>query len=391
MARPAQRAPASAPEPARSPSFARVTIANFFFFLNFASFFLLPLHVRALGGSERTIGLVMGTSGLSGLLGVVVVALLLDRLGRRVFLLVGLAGMGLTSAAFVAVHEVSWLLFALRAVQGLAFAAGFNAASTLAVDYAPPGRRAAALGLFGISTLTTHAIAPALGEQIVAAGGFQTLFLVAGAFSFVGLLIAWPLHTPRLAGKPGARRLRPTRALAAAIGTVGCCGVAFGSVLTYVPTFVHDADLGPVGTFFLAYTIAAVSTRLFAGRLGDSFPRRRVIMPALALLSAAIVGLASIGSTRGLAVTAVLFGVAQGFVYPTLNAFTIDLTEATQVGRAQAFYNGAFNLGTTLGSIALGPIVEAFGYRTMFLCAACLPAAALAIFGFGTRRARGAH
>jgi Na+/melibiose symporter-like transporter len=43
--------------------FARVTVANFFFFLNFASFFLLPLYVKVLGGGEPTVGLVMGTGG----------------------------------------------------------------------------------------------------------------------------------------------------------------------------------------------------------------------------------------------------------------------------------------------------------------------------------------
>src|SRR5438270_7201392 len=77
-----------------TPRFVRVTAANFFFFLNFASFFLLPLHVRALGGSERTIELVMGTSGVAGLAAVLVIAAVLDRVGCRRFLLAGIATMG---------------------------------------------------------------------------------------------------------------------------------------------------------------------------------------------------------------------------------------------------------------------------------------------------------
>src|SRR5213083_1190735 len=162
----------------RTACFARVTGANFCFFLTFASFFLLPLHVRALGGTERTIGLVMGTSGLAGLVSVLAVGALLDRFGRRIFLLAGRIGSG---------------IFVLRAVQGLAFAAGFNAASTLAAEFAPEGRRAAALGLFGVSTLATHALAPTLGEQLVRLGGFPALFVAASVFSAVGLAVAWPL------------------------------------------------------------------------------------------------------------------------------------------------------------------------------------------------------
>ena len=43
--------------------FARVTVVDFFFFLSFASFFLLPLYVKALGGAEATVGRVMGRAG----------------------------------------------------------------------------------------------------------------------------------------------------------------------------------------------------------------------------------------------------------------------------------------------------------------------------------------
>jgi len=368
--------------------FVRVTVANFFFFLTFASFFLLPLHVRALGGSERTIGLVMGTAGLAGLVSIFAIGALLDRLGRRVFLLGGLATMSVASAAFLVVDRIGPALFVLRGVQGLAFAAAFNAASTLAADFAPPERRASALGLFGVSTLTTHALAPALGEQLVRIGGFHLLFAVAATFSAVAFAIAWPLPAgmEHATSRPG--RLRRTPDLVSAIATVACCGVAFGAVITYVPTFTHDAALGPVATFFLSYTAAAVLTRVVAGGLGDSYGRRAVLLPTLGLLALSIAILAGVRSAPALAGAAVLFGTAQGFVYPTLNAFTIDQADATQLGRTQTLYNGAFNLGTTGGSILLGPVVQAFGHRVMFLCAAGAATLALGVFAVGARGTR---
>ena len=373
------------PLPARSTSFARVTAANFCFFLTFASFFLLPLHVRALGGTERTIGLVMGTSGLAGLVSVVAVGALLDRFGRRIFLLGGIATMSVASGAFLVVDRIGPAIFVLRAVQGLAFAAGFNAASTLAAEFAPEGRRAAALGLFGVSTLATHALAPTLGEQLVRVGGFAALFVAATVFSAVGLAVAWPLPDDAPARVHAAVPLRATAELSTAIGTVACCGVAFGAVITYVPTFVLDAALGPVATFFLSYTAAAVLTRVAAGGLGDSLGRRTVVLPALALLAVSIALLAAVRSALALATAGLLFGTAQGFVYPTLNAFTIDLAEPGQLGRTQTLYNGGFNLGTTAGSMALGPVAHAFGHRAMFLVAAGMAAAALAVFALGAR------
>jgi MFS family permease len=367
-------------------SFARVTLANFFFFMNFASFFLLPLHVRALGGSERSIGLVMGTAGMAGLVVIPVLAILLDRLERRAFLLAGIATMGLAALGFLLVERIGPLLFVLRVVQGLAFAASFNAASTLAAEFAPPERRAAMFGIFGVSTLATHALAPALGEFLIHLGGFHLLFAAAAACTAIAFAIAAGL--PRAGAVAVAPAVTPVTgaALYWTLLTVGFCGLSFGAVITYVPTFVHDELRGPVSTFFLCYTGAAVLTRLVGGGLSDGLGRRTVIVPALVLLTISLLVLATVRSPAMLAGAALLFGTAQGFVFPTLNAFTIDLIDPGRIGRVQTMFNGSFNIGVTVGSIGFGAVVEALGYRPMFVCAAAMAGMALAVFVVATGR-----
>src|SRR3989442_8052882 len=107
------------PPSTRTACFARVTAANFCFFLTFASFFLLPLHVRALGGTERTIGVVMGTSGLAGLVSVLAVGGLLDRFGRRIFLLGGIATMSAAAGALLPLPPLRPARFPPPALPGL--------------------------------------------------------------------------------------------------------------------------------------------------------------------------------------------------------------------------------------------------------------------------------
>src|SRR5258708_11816602 len=106
--------------PARllSGPFARVKVANFFFFLNFASFFLLPLYVKSLGGSEATVGAVMGSSGMASLLVLPLIGLALDRFGRRRFFVFGTMGMTAAALGYLLVDRIGPLLFALRIVQG---------------------------------------------------------------------------------------------------------------------------------------------------------------------------------------------------------------------------------------------------------------------------------
>jgi MFS family permease len=368
-----------------SPRFLRLTAANFCFFCTFTSFFLLPLHIRALGGSDTVAGFVMGTNGVAGLVGILAVGALLDRFDRRVFLRGGLVAMALLSLAFLLVDHVGPFIFVLRALQGVAFAAGFNAASTLAVDFAPVARRGEALGLFGVSTLATHALAPTVGEQLIHLGGFHLLFVVAAGYSVVGVAIAWtlPAGVVPVHGPPAP--LRIGRELGMLLAAVACCGVAFGAVVTFTPTFVHDAGLGPVATFFLSYTAAAIAVRLVAGRLGDRLGYRRVAQPAILGLAASIAGLALVHSVPVLGLVGLVFGAMQGLVYPTLNAFAIAYATPTQIGRLQTFFNGTFNLGVTAGAMALGGVVDGWGHRAAFVCGAAIAVVAFLLVAGGTR------
>jgi MFS family permease len=384
---PASTATGGADPPLLSGPFLRVLLANFFFFLNFASFFLLPLHIKALGGNEAVVGAVMGSAGVAGLVVLPVVGFAIDRYGRRRFLVFGTIAMTVLALGFLFVDDLGPGLFALRVLQGVSFSAAFTAAATLAAELAPPARRAEALGLFGISTLSTHAIAPAIGEEIVRRGGFRALFVAAALLSVFGLGFIRAIPRGAVAGAPGVSRApwRMDRTQWILAATMVCCGLAFGAVVTFIPTFVATHALGRVGMFFSLYTAAAVATRLVGGGLSDAIGRRAVVVPALLLLAAAIALLPFVRGAPLLATAAVLFGLAQGFSYPTLNAFAIDLSAAEHLGRAQALFNGAFNLGVTSSAFGFGAVAARYGYRPMFALAATTPLLGCALFYAATR------
>jgi MFS family permease len=370
--------------------FARVTVANFFFFLNFASFFLLPLYVKALGGTEATVGFVMGSSSLASLLVLPVIGIALDRFGRRRFFVVGTLGMSAAACGYLFIDRIGPALFALRVVQGVSFAAAFTATTTLAAELAPRERRAQALGLFGVSTLLTHALAPAIGEEIIHRGGFHALFATAAACTMLPLLL--------IRGVP-ARRMPPrtqahvpwavSRLQWVVILTMTLAGMGFGAVVTFVPTFVRDAGLGRVGFFYGTYSVTAILTRVVGGGLSDSHGRRAVILPALLALAVSIFLVALAGNLPVLACVGALFGAAQGISYPTLHAYLVDLTPDVHMGRAQAFFNGSFNLGVMSSAFIFGPVADHIGQRAMFMCAALMPLVGGALFyQFGVARDR---
>jgi MFS family permease len=365
-----------------SRDFYLVTAANFVFFLNFASFFLLPLHLKDLGASERTIGYVMGTAGFAGLCVLPCLGPLLDRVGRRGFVTAGALAMALASYAYILVPGTGPLVYGLRVVQGVSFTAAFVTASTLAVELAPAGRRGEALGIFGISTLTTHAIAPALGEVVARRWGFPALFAVAGT---LGVLAAG--LTLRIEAGAGSRpvrtgaahRLPRSAALWLGAATMIACGMGFGAVLTFVPTFVHAIGLERVAPFFVSYTAAAVGVRIGLGGLSDRVGRRRVLLPSTALLAASVLALGFVRSMPALVAIGILFGAGQGMVYPTANALMVDLSHPGNLGRVQTLFSGSFSVGVAASAFVFGGVIERFGYRTMFAGAAACVGVGLAL------------
>ncbi len=369
-------------------AFGRVMAANFAFFLSFASFFLLPLFIKELGGSETTVGVLMGSGGFATLFSLPIIGWWIDRVSLPRLFAAGSFAMTAAALGYLFVGEAGRLLFVLRLIQGGAFAASFTAATTLAASLAPPHMRARALGWFGVSTLLTHALAPALGEELILRYGFAALFLAAAACSaFAGFWMMQLANLPvRRSVGSKMDRLPTGHYLLGAVMVF--FGMGFGCVTTYAASFIKTQQLGRVGVFFAAYTASAIAVRIFGGSLSDRLGRAIVVLPALVLLGISIFILAWVKNPFGLVTTGAAFGLAQGLAYPTLHAFLVDISPPSVLGKAQALFNGSFNLGVMSSAFLFGMVADAWGQRPMFALAASTPLAAAWLFAIGAHANR---
>ena len=158
-------------------NFALATASNFFFYCNFSSFFLLPLYIKSLGGDDAHIGYIMGSFGVTSLGAIPFVTFLVDKYGRRRFMLLGYGLMFLASLAYIFVGELSPYIYIIRLVQGVSFAFSFTAAGTFVADYVPSVSRAQGLGIFSAFTIAAYAVGPSLGEYIIELAGYHNFFL----------------------------------------------------------------------------------------------------------------------------------------------------------------------------------------------------------------------
>ena len=104
-------------------------------------FVLVPLFVRALGGTELTIGLVLGVGTAASVATRPLVGMLLDTAGRRPVLLAAGVANVLSWLPFLGLRSVGPWLYVWATLHSIVWGALFAAYFTYAADLTPPARR----------------------------------------------------------------------------------------------------------------------------------------------------------------------------------------------------------------------------------------------------------
>lgn len=384
------------------PDFARVTFVNFLFFMQFASGFVYPKWLLQQGFAERGIGLVMGSAGVATLVTTLLLARYIDRMSRLQTLRWGIAALIAATLVLRAASGSLVLLCVARSLQGAAFAASFMTAGSLATDYAPLNRTTEALGLFGIFTLVTHALSPLLAERFVQLWGWDGMFLVTSAYSVLAWGLSWQLEDldQMRDDRAHPRPARWTQAEMLLLLLTAMVGIAFGTMVTYLPVWSARLHVASVGVFFASYASTAIGVRIFFGHLGDRLEKYRIVGPAALAVGLCCIILAAGGerwlpgptTSAYLLTVGVLYGLGHGFFYPNANVQYLDIRPADRRGESMSHFMLAFNVGGVVAGMFLGSLIESVGYPiTYAICAVAVFAALVAYWQAFSLRGVGAR
>lgn len=373
--------------------FVRATVTNFFFFASLNGFILLPLHIRQLGGTEAEIGVVMAVYSAIGIVCQPLVGPWVDVVGRRPFMLAGIALVLLSTAVAAAVSSIP-ALGVVRALQGLGFSAFFVSNYSYVIDLVPPERRGWALGIYGISGMISTALTPLAGEAIVRFLGFRPLFGLCGLLAAVALALVWPLRErPRGESQPVRARELARAGLGDLLhrhmAVTVFFGLGTGTISVFVPTFAEDLGVRTLALFYTAYAIAAMAVRVVGGRLIDTRGRRAVIVPSMflqvvasgVLAALALPAAAGVRPLPPLVAAGLLAGAAHGFLYPGLAALVADQAPEARRGAVVGVFSAVFLVGNAGGASAFGYVAHGIGYASMWgvLTALLLAGAAISL------------
>lgn len=342
-----------------------------------AAFLLLPKFLaQELDADAKQIGGVMASFAFASVLAVPVVGVAVDRLGRRAFLLAGCALMLASSLGFLLVHQLGPALYALRALQGAAFACLYIAGSALVVDCAPPERLSQALAMFGATFHATNASVPWIVERASERFGWPPIFAGAAAASLLAALLALGLGE-RDPGRPAAPEppapgllsiLRRGAALRAA-GVMMMVGVLIAAMTTYIQPYALELGISRIADFFVAFSATVLGVRVALGPWMDRLDRHRVCTLSAALYVGVLLATPGVTSAR-LPLLGAVLGLAHGIFIPCFNAMNLQRAGERERGKVMAVVSGSFNLGLAAGTYLLGLLAAAAGYAASFRAAA---------------------
>jgi MFS family permease len=335
---------------------------------------VLPKHAEDLGLSGRAIGLANGLFWAPAVLIRPLLGAGLDGLGRRPFVLAGLA-LIVAAGVVYSVADGMLALIAARLLHGTGHAFTSAALATMAADAAPPQRTHEAMSYFWLAAFGGYAAGPALGDWLFTTGRADVAFLGLAAVTAAMIPVIAAVAEPRArAAAPIRGRLVHPAALRPGL-LLAFIALAAASAETFVPITMRERGLGSPAPFFAVFAVALLVSNVAAGKLADRGARRRVIVPASLCCALAMVLLVTGEGTAASLCAAALIGAGWGGIYPGVFALAIEGVPDDERGRAVCTLTAAGDLAFGVNLLIAGAIVDAAGVEAAFTTAAVLAAA----------------
>jgi MFS family permease len=360
-----------------SRNFLLTFLSFFFLWISFDFVILYPLFILQLGGNSVDVGTQMAIFIIASVLLRPLAGWLSDRIGRLKVLWFGAFLMVLSSFAFLFVkgsyQEAKWFMAFIFILRGSAFASFYTAFFTYVADMTVPENRMRVLGLFGLSGLIGHGLAPKIGEMVMHRFGFDGVFILGGVLALIGVAISAMLKESKdRARHPDGgwtifRNVTFSRRNVIFLPGAFVFGYVVSCFDTFVGPFYLHAKIGSVGWFFLVYGLAAALLRVTLGTHADHYTRWKLVSLFSGILAIGV-GVIFIEPIQYFSlVSAAICGGAHGILFPSLTAIAIDAHPAEVRGMVTSVFTAAIELGFAFGSYVQGVMIAVAGYPVMFL------------------------
>jgi MFS family permease len=323
----------------------------------------LAPHVRRdLGGSDQTVGLVIGTFSFVALVARFISGPLTDRKGRKIALFTGLISCAAAGGMYLLPLGIVGA-FLGRTLQGFGEACLYTGAAAWVIEIAGVRRSGEALGYLSSGIWGGISVGPVVGHWL---GTFDraAMLQTAAALAACVLLTRVPEdYEPPVHDQP--RRWIPKSLLAP--------GIAIGFVNVHYPVItgflvLHLARFGTAGPVaFSSYALLILLSRFFLGRLPDRIDPAITFYGGLGCMAVGL-GLIASGPSYMVAIGATaLLGFGFSFPWSSIASTVLRSIPSNERGSTVGALSAFVDLFVGLSSFTAGVVAHHFGYAAAFV------------------------
>ncbi len=352
----------------------------------------IPIYLSGFRTKEAEIGVLVGALSVSSLIIRPFVGRALLKVPEKKFMIAGASLYTISSIAYL-VATPFWPLLIVRILQGIGLAFFSTASFTLIANITPEAHRGQSISYYYLSINFAFALVPYFGMVLINRFNFTALFLVCIGLSLSSLLITIrlrrretdPMENQSLPDQPFlSREALPPAIMAFMVNII------WGAVTTFFPLYALSHGVANSGLFFASLALMLILGRAFGGRILDIYSREKVMFPCMFAYIIAMLILAFSTTLPMFILVAIIWGIGNAFLYPTLVVYAMDQGGSSR-GPAMGTFTAVADLGSGLGSVTMGIILQLTSYPTMFLCLALTGILNLLYFYFSVRKKGGSR
>lgn len=367
--------------------FILLTLANMFYVFGFYMLMpAIPLFVKSLSGTDAAAGIVAASFTVSAIIMRFFSPLLLTKLTKSAMLRLGITLSIIVTATCGLAFSVSTAML-FRALQGLGFGIVSTICSTLAADLLPDSRRGEGIGYFGMGTTAMVAFSPAIGLFLAKNVSFTAMFFTAAAGQLVSLaFLIWfvpgselnrpapPLKSPKLL----LRNLFEP-ALALQIVLLVLFGICRSAEQNFLSLLADERGIA-LSSYFIFQTAVSFVAKFITGKLYDRRGHAWAVISGGCSLFLALTIMSLAKSLPVMLAAGFFSGFGMGALLPAMQSWTLTSLEAERRSVASAIYYNYYDIGISIGSVALGYIAKGLGYAATFRTASAVVTVFLAVY-----------
>ncbi|OAS82203.1 MULTISPECIES: staphylopine family metallophore export MFS transporter CntE [Metabacillus] len=360
---------------------------------------IIPLQGESLGASNTTIGLIMGAYLFTTMFFRPWAGNIIQKHGPIKILRIILIINGIALILYTFTGLGGYLI--ARMLQGVSTAFFSMALQIGIIDALPEKDRSQGISLYSLFSYIPGIIGPLLALGIWQEGMdyFTVMMIAIALFTGVfGYSAKMEKDKDQLAVKSNEQGVSTFKSFSQLVKNplLFKCSVlmlvsstVFGAITTFIPLYAMQLKTGNAGIYLMLQAGTVVYARFALrkkipsdGKWHSSFIMGTMFILALAAQS---VSFSIMGGAFFFYVGAILMGIAQALLYPTLTTYLTFVLPQMNRNVLLGLFIAMADLGVSLGGVIMGPLADIFSYSFIYMICAIL-SVAMIFFAYDRRK-----